>query len=385
MILSDLQNKAAKEIKKWYINYNYNKKPYYTLAGIAGSGKSSIAYYIIKELGIENVVMATYTGMAACVLIRKGNENVSTIHRLIYNTKIIEDKETKKKKFVTELKDKEELSDVDLIIIDEYSMVPNNIIEDLLTFKKPILFLGDPLQLPAIFGETSLKYDFFLNEPHRQALDNPILILANYARLNKLDKIRIGSYGDNVNVYSKLNFDMESLLNSDQIICGKNNTVNSLNKFYRYEFLKYKTWKLETNEKLMCILNNWESDNGDGYSLVNGLIGTANNIVSKPKMKLYEFDFKPEFTNKFTNVVADRLILEGKEIDSFTELMRLPLSDSINKLNEFVFAYAITTHKSQGSEWDYVSFFPEVLNKNTHYRFLYTGITRASKKLDLIL
>jgi hypothetical protein len=53
---------------------------------------------------------------------------------------------------------------------------------------------------------------------------------------------------------------------------------------------------------------------------------------------------------------------------------------------EFAYAYAITTHKAQGSEWDKVLVFEEgfPFNKEEHKRWLYTAVTRAKEKLVLI-
>lgn len=385
MVLSDLQNKAMKEIRNWYLTFHIKKKPYYVLAGIAGSGKSTLVSYLIEDLAINNVVTATYTGMAASVLLRKGNKTSSTIHRLIYDTKVIEDPKTRKKSFVTVLKDKEALTGIDLIIIDEYSMVPDKMLDDILSFEKPVLFLGDPCQLPPIFGDNRLEYDFFLDEPHRQALDNPILLIAHYARNGEFNKIRLGTYGETVRVLSRNDFDEDCISKADQIICGKNATVKSLNTFYRSEFLDLRDNLIRPGEKIMCLANNWEVDNGSGFALVNGLIGHADNISVKNKTKLYELDFTPNGIGTFKNIVVDKLLFEGKEIDKQTELFRLPLSDSINKPNEFIYAYAITTHKSQGSEFPYVTFFPEMLDRKTYFRLFYTGVTRASEKLDIII
>ena len=385
IILSDLQNKAMKLIRDWYTTFNVKRKPYYVLAGIAGSGKTSIVNYLLEEMNIENAVTVAYTGMAASVLMRKGNKNSSTFHRLVYNTKVIEDEETKKKKFITELKSKEELEMIDLIIVDEYSMLPDNLIDDVLSFNKPVLFLGDPLQLPPIYGENRLKYDFFLDEPHRQALDNPILAIANYARTQQFDKIKIGTYGDKVRVFSSIDFDEESLLNSDQIICCKNKTVNSMNKFIRNEYLGYKDNMIRENEKIMCIANNWGVTNKDGLSLVNGLIGNATQVSIKPKAQFYEVDFTPAFTDTFESVIIDKLKFENKESNSTVDLFRSPILETVVKANEFVYGYAITCHKSQGSEFPYVTFMPEVLSKKDYHKIFYTGVTRASEKLDIIL
>jgi exodeoxyribonuclease-5 len=49
------------------------------------------------------------------------------------------------------------------------------------------------------------------------------------------------------------------------------------------------------------------------------------------------------------------------------------------------FGYAITCHTSQGSEWENVVVLNEVLNKQEHHKWLYTAITRASKKLVIFV
>ena len=53
---------------------------------------------------------------------------------------------------------------------------------------------------------------------------------------------------------------------------------------------------------------------------------------------------------------------------------------------EFTYAYAITAHKSQGSEWDKVLVIEEKFpfNKVEHARWLYTACTRASSRLVLV-
>ena len=389
MVLSDLQERALQDVSNWFHScrgcLTMRTADYYVLYGIAGSGKSTLVTYLQEMLDITKVVTITYTGMAACVLMRKGNDQSSTIHRLIYDTKVMTNKKTKKKAFVTDLKEKGTIGDLELIIVDECPMVPDDMIKDILSFGIPVLFLGDPEQLPPIFGDNTLKCNFFLDEPHRQALDSPILLLANYARTKQFDKIRLGTYGEHVRVFSRLDFEEDSIFKADQIICGKNATVKSLNAFYRKSFLGYSDKLIRDHEKIMCLANNWNIDNQGGFSLVNGLIGYASNISIKIKSQIYELDFKPEFTKEFSKIDIDKCLFEGMdELPMEVELFRLPLSDSINTLNEFAYAYAITTHKSQGSEFPYVTFFPEVLDRKNYYRLLYTGITRAKEDLDII-
>lgn len=386
MVLSDLQNKGKIAIKEWYDTLYKNKK-YFVLGGIAGSGKSTIIKFIIDELGLdeEEVAMAAYTGMAANVLLKKGNNNSSTIHRLIYRTTVKEDEEGNKK-YVTILKEKEELSNLKLIIIDECYMVPTKIINDLISFEIPIIFVGDPEQLPPVAGgDNGLELDFFLDEPHRQALDNPILYVANLARLKEIDKIRIGTYGDTVRVISREKFGETCFTESDQILAGKNKTVNSLNKFYRKEFLNYSNTKIEENEKIMCIFNNWGVENSEGLALVNGSIGHATNIKIRPKIDAYILDFIPDSYSSFDGIMVDKAKFENRDITRNTKIFRSPILRAGLTINEFVYSYVITTNKAQGSEFPYVTFIPEVLNYKTYYRFFYTGVTRATQKLDILL
>jgi exodeoxyribonuclease-5 len=64
----------------------------------------------------------------------------------------------------------------------------------------------------------------------------------------------------------------------------------------------------------------------------------------------------------------------------------MKLLDGPTDVYDFAYAYAITCWKAQGSEWNKVLFFEEEFpyDKETHKKYLYTGITRASKKLVII-
>ena len=72
-----------------------------------------------------------------------------------------------------------------LIVLDEVSMVGEEMARDLMSFGKPILVLGDPGQLPPIQGEgafTKDAPDIMLTEIHRQASESAIIRLATMAR-----------------------------------------------------------------------------------------------------------------------------------------------------------------------------------------------------------
>jgi ATP-dependent exoDNAse (exonuclease V) alpha subunit len=87
------------------------------------------------------------------------------------------------RKFVA--KDVDELADVALFVIDECSMVDEEIGKDLLSFGVPVLVLGDPAQLPPVKGGgffTEADPDVMLTEIHRQAAENPIVRMATTIR-----------------------------------------------------------------------------------------------------------------------------------------------------------------------------------------------------------
>ena len=54
--------------------------------------------------------------------------------------------------------------------------------------------------------------------------------------------------------------------------------------------------------------------------------------------------------------------------------------------DEFDYGYALTVHKAQGSQWDDVALFDESFAFREHRaRWLYTGVTRAARRLTLIM
>ena len=54
--------------------------------------------------------------------------------------------------------------------------------------------------------------------------------------------------------------------------------------------------------------------------------------------------------------------------------------------DEFNYGYALTVHKAQGSQWDNLVLFDESFAFREHrHRWLYTGITRAAKKLTVVV
>ena len=392
--ITDKQWKAINLAKDWWNNES-NIRPF-SLTGLAGSGKTTVIHYIIEEFGLSscNVAFVTFTGTAANVLTKKGNP-ATTIHKLIYDP--IVDEDTHEVHF----KLKESLDErIKLIVIDEVSMVNDNLLNDIKSFNIPILTCGDPEQLPPVKSSINsliLHPDFFLDEPLRQSLKNPIIYLANLAR--KGERIRYGNYGDNVKVIRKDEITMSMYSDVDQIIACKNKTVSSLNIFYRKIIKGIKSKMPVEDDKLICLKNNWDrrisSDFIDVF-LTNGLIGYCKDIKDfNEKFRTFKMDFIPKdfSSEKFTSVLSDSVYFEDnikddKEMydnnEKYGELLylrKLYSKEFLIKINKFTYGYCITCHKSQGQEYDSVLFIDEFYNKEIYPKSLYTGITRAKEKL----
>ena len=83
----ELTNKQEQGLKIALKRYKNNER-YTVIGGYAGTGKSTLVRFIIDALDVDEdkVAYATYTGKAAEVLRKKGNPNVMTLHRLLYDS-----------------------------------------------------------------------------------------------------------------------------------------------------------------------------------------------------------------------------------------------------------------------------------------------------------
>lgn len=121
------------------------------------------------------------------------------------------------------LNPKSDAAHAKLIVLDEVSMVGEEMARDLMSFGKPILVLGDPGQLPPIQGEgafTKTAPDIMLTEIHRQAAESAIIRLATMAREGL--PIGFGQYDSHVWKIHKMDVTPEQALRGGQVICGMN-------------------------------------------------------------------------------------------------------------------------------------------------------------------
>lgn len=393
MILTKKQELGVKKALERY----RNKEKYIVISGYAGVGKSTLVKFIIEALDVDKdkVCYATFTGKAAEVLRKKGNKNAITLHKLLYNFIPIDNG-----RFIRTPK---EFIDYSIVVVDEISMAPKEMVELLFTHNCFVICLGDPFQLPPINkNEDNHLLDnphIFLDEIMRQAQDSEIIKLSMDIRENK----SISRYmGENLRVYERHEFVSQMMTWADQIIVATNNTRNALNARIRQN-LGFGADPC-VGDKIICHHNYWDYlDDSKNNPLVNGTIGYIRNlkekriIVPKPtffnmQKKSYEIldiDFENVSNEKYSNLIIDKSYLENEE-----KTLDWKDEGRINKMKRsksylpliFDYGYAITCHRAQGSEFNNVLVIEESFpfSREEHARWLYTACTRSSERLILI-
>lgn len=390
----------------------------FRLFGYAGTGKSTLAKHVgaleaARPRGFTQ--FASFTGKAAVVMRRKGCENARTLHSCIYTS---HDKSTSDldrlngalKAAMLAGKNGQELHDIQLAIkdetenlaqpgfskkpgalhiwaedehgdlrprhtislwvIDECSMVDSRLGTDLLSFGAPVLVLGDPAQLPPVAGQgffTEAKPDVLLTEIHRQALGSPIIDMANQIRQG--NTLNFGGYGDSCAVVPWGELKPDQWIEADQILVGRNATRRAVNN--RIRVLTGKDDFLPMpGEKLVCLRNN--HDRG----LLNGSLWECIESEDVPSMH--------HFKLKACSIDGD----DRREVQTIVHKANF-MGDTVAyedrlEADEFDFGYALTVHKAQGSQWDNVILMDEWFMRDTRQKWLYTGVTRAAKRITVV-
>jgi len=352
-------------------------RPLFRLFGYAGTGKTTLARYFAEHVD-GDVQFAAFTGKAAQVLRSKGASNAKTIHSLIYRPRgeeAVEDEETGKTSMAPmfSLNRQSPVAKAALIVVDECSMVDEDLGRDLMSFGAPILVLGDPGQLPPVSGGgffTEHEPDVLLTEIHRQARDNPIVDLAMRVR-EGLD-IDYGDFGT-AQVIRKNDVTQELVLGADQVLLGINRTRRRYNQRLR-ELKGFDARYPQAGDKLVCLRN----DAAKG--LLNGSLWqvmTSSKETVKPGISLL---LRPEDDDMDRGAARIKLLKAAFEDPD----VEIPWQTK-KRYDDFDYGYALTVHKAQGSQWNEVVLFDESFAfRDMRERWLYTGITRAAERLTIV-
>ncbi|TIR23975.1 MAG: ATP-binding protein [Mesorhizobium sp.] len=368
---SPQQAAALDAVAAWY-GSGLSRKQVFRVFGYAGTGKTTLARHFAGGLRGQVHYMA-YTGKAAMVMRKNGCLGAMTIHATIYAVEF--DHVTGVKKFV--LRDIDDLGDAALFVIDECSMVDEEIGKDILSFGVPVLVLGDPAQLPPVRGGgffTDAEPDVMLTEIHRQAAENPIVRMATTIREG--GRLEFGTYGPS-EVIRRSALTQDHVLQASQVLVGLNKTRAAYNTRMR-ELLGRMSDLPEPGDQLVCLKN----DRNKG--IFNGGLWQVVELLKRRKGHLNDHCIRMHVTSldfDSTTPIDVRVREEffrgqGNEIP-WREL---------NGLQQFDFGYALTVHKAQGSQWDTVCLFDESGTfQSDRARWLYTGLTRAAEKITVVM
>ena len=363
------------------------------LTGGPGTGKTTVIRAVIrvfKSLDMD-IALAAPTGRAAKRMSEATRCEAKTIHRLL-------EMEFSDEEYAKFKRNENDLLDEDVIIIDEASMIDMYLMNSLLKAIKPgarLMLIGDSDQLPPV-GAGNVLNDIIasekfttvkLTEIFRQASES--LIITNAHRINdgtepvlnvKDNDFFFLSRGRDTDTAATV-VDLwknrlprtygDEITEAIQVISPSRKGIagtESLNKLLQEALNPRDNYKREKQvrdtifregDRVMQIKNDydltWERDGKEGVGVFNGDIGIIETINVPAEQMIINFD--------------DRVV-----------------AYDFSKLDELDHAWAITVHKSQGSEYPvvimpvYASCPPQLLSRN----LLYTAVTRAQKMVILV-
>lgn len=430
---------------------NRSTQSVFMLNGYAGTGKTTFISALVKTLneqGIETILLAP-TGRAAKVMTTYAAKRAHTIHRYIYW--IFTNKDGSLRVSLQQNKHKNALFIVDeaSMIGTAYTSSLNGksrLLDDLVSYVKSgelcnLMFVGDTAQLPPVGENITAALDArYLEQQYnmqvhsavfttvvRQQLESGILRNATAIREaltdgvkgfpllnieNCNDMLRLGGHElRDILDYAYSQQDIHNVI----VLCRSNKRANMYNQQIRSRIL-FREDVLATGDILMVVKNNYfclPENHAAGF-IANGDIIEIMRI--KRIYNLYGFDFAdvtirmldyPDDINFETTLLLNTINAETPSLSRedgnrlFNEILhdyedeknyktkmdKMRVNPHFNAL-QVKFAYAITTHKSQGGQWHTVfidhGFIKEDDTGDDFNKWLYTSFTRATGKLFLV-
>lgn len=398
--LTDEQATAREEILEWARDSNEMFK---TLSGYAGTGKTTLLHFIVQDLRKKhfNIAVTATTNKAVKVLMdRVESKHFATIHSVL-NIK-------PKKKGTQEIFEpvdynKSDITEFDLVIIDECSMISRkllDIIETQITEggRTKVLFCGDPAQLQPINESLSQCFSFDPSTLTQIVRHGDVI-----AHKSKLVRDRPHSVPSNELIqepeisYISMNESKEMFKgwrdNPDyvRLLAWTNDSVARWNRSMRHADWGRKTEHPFTegdiviaNSPCVVLINNQED-----IQMFNSEEGTVQDVHE-------EYDHYHLLVKKFGGGFAHVNVMKREfkaEIDK--ELRGLAAAKSWRefwalkkKFHDIRHCYSLTVHKSQGSTFQNVIVDVRDINKNrdvtNRNQLIYVAMTRAADKVRVL-
>lgn len=337
-----------------------------TFAGLAGTGKTTVAQHFGRYLSdrAKTVVYCAPTGKAASVLRSKGAPAV-TLCSLLYTFRGTKESLDGKEIPIFDVKGEQVDDDIDLLIIDEASMVNQKDYNGACRRGWRMLFVGDHGQLKPIGGDPGImrRPQIALEKIHRQAEDSSILKAAYHVRQGKPLKYgKLGDFSYKPITGSNPHYQVaRRCIDHDIMICGYNRTRISLNKAARE--LRGYSGPPVAGEPLVCRLND------HAHQWMNGEVYTIEYVSGT-----YDRFYLVKLTDLPYEIPIWRQPIDEPTTDVKTSERDIGLTYA-------EYGYAITGHSSQGSEWKRVGIVDEPVDDANRWR--YTTFTRAQETCDV--
>lgn len=384
IVLTDEQEEAARLCYEWWqtAKVGLNRRQIFVLAGLAGTGKTTIVKEIIRRLKVKRVQHIAPTGKAAARLRLKGNWGAKTLHWFCYFfVGEVKDDKTGDERLVFREKTSlaEGMDTPQLIVLDEASMPSERDIQALMAFGIPIIALGDHGQLEPVMAKAGIDLEngahVKLETVMRQAAESNILRAAMFLR--KGFSLPEREYEDMKVIHRKPLLreivEFAGLDGSAQILCGLNSTRQKINENIR-EHLGFKGKLPMVGEKIVATFNNHTEHIMNGELFVVTRAAVESEIdPGKWTIGIKSLD-DPKARETFSNFNP----LCFDPADAEEEDVR----EAHKTAGAYDFGYALTVHKSQGSEWDRVLVVDEPPHGCNKEKWRYTACTRAAKYLE---
>ncbi|MCR8613281.1 MAG: AAA family ATPase [Mycoplasma sp.] len=363
-----LKNKSYIELDKTQVKAIYSgiNNPLTIIHGSPGTGKTTIIKVILDSIDYKknDIALLAPTGKAANRITQKTGRKTKTLHKFLGW-----EKNPLEQSFAY---NEDNIQEVKCIIIDEFSMVDSSLMYDLLVacpFLEKLILIGDDDQLPAIkpgnilnsLIKSNIGEKIYLENIYRQGEGSGIIFDAkeinkgNQPKFNTQDSIFLKSsendlfklYDEQLKATTQTGIQILAPMYKGEY--GIDNINEKLQKIYnsKNDFIEHNAKKFYINDKVIQLINSVD------YDVYNGEIGII--------IKFGTMDNKKSVVVKY----------EFREIEYF--------SDDFSEMCSL--GYAISIHKSQGSEFDKVI----IVLQKTHKKLLnkklvYTALTRAKYK-----
>lgn len=367
------------------------------ITGGPGTGKTTIIKCIIQIL--ENInkkyVLCAPTGRAAKRITETTKREAKTIHRLLEITKL--DNEDIDMLYNMDVKAIEE----EVLIVDEASMIDtimmNNLIKALNKNTKTI-FVGDIDQLPSVGPGNVLKdiissgvvNTVYLKQIYRQSAKSDIILNAHRVNEGKYPEFK----NNDTDMYFIPTKSIEDTISEiSSLVSYRLETYAKFDKLKDLQILtpmkKTSLGTIQLNTMLQELLNP-ESTSKEEKNVGERTFRVGDKVMQIQNNYDKRFDVEGEAKQNIEGVYngdigyIKSIDNENKEINVIFDDVR-EISYDFNELDQLEHAYAITIHKSQGSEFDYVILplytgYPKLFTRN----LLYTAMTRAKKMLIIV-